>query len=54
MAPATAVEKNRELTTRDQNLFGEKYPAATLQALGLTKPAAAAPPKKATKKGRHK
>ena len=28
---------NRELTTREQGLFGEKYPAATLKALGLTK-----------------
>ena len=26
---------NRELTTREQNLFGEKYPSATLKALGL-------------------
>jgi virulence factor Mce-like protein len=28
---------NRELTSREQNLFGEKYPSATLQALGLSK-----------------
>ena len=35
---ASAVEPNRELTTREQNLFGEKYPPETLKALGLTKP----------------
>jgi virulence factor Mce-like protein len=35
--PASAVTANRELTTREQNLFGEKYPPATLKALGLTK-----------------
>ena len=35
--PANAVEHNRELTSREENLFGEKYPAATLKALGLTK-----------------
>jgi virulence factor Mce-like protein len=35
--PANAVEHNRELTTREQNLFGETYPPATLKALGLTK-----------------
>jgi virulence factor Mce-like protein len=48
--PANAVAANRELTSREQNLFGEKYPPETLRALGLTKPA----PKKASKKGRHK
>jgi hypothetical protein len=31
---------NRELTGREQNVFGETYPAATLKDLGLTKPAA--------------
>jgi phospholipid/cholesterol/gamma-HCH transport system substrate-binding protein len=34
--PAEKVEKNREITTREQNLFGEKYPSATLKDLGLT------------------
>jgi virulence factor Mce-like protein len=34
--PAAQVAKNREFTTRSQNLFGEPYPAATQQALGLT------------------
>jgi len=38
-APASAVSSNRELTSREQNLFDEKYPAATLKALGLAKPA---------------
>jgi virulence factor Mce-like protein len=37
--PAASVTANRELTTREQNLFGEKYSSATLQALGLTKSA---------------
>jgi hypothetical protein len=35
--PASAVLNNRELTSREQNLFGEKYSSATLQDLGLTK-----------------
>jgi ABC-type transporter Mla subunit MlaD len=33
---AANVSKNRELTTRDQNLFGEKYPSATLKDLGIS------------------
>ena len=33
--PASAVLNNRELTSREQNLFGEKYPSSTLQDLGL-------------------
>ncbi len=31
------VLSNREFTSREQNLFGETYPASTLQALGITK-----------------
>jgi len=31
------VLNNREFTSREQNLFGETYPASTLQALGITK-----------------
>jgi virulence factor Mce-like protein len=34
--PAASVSTNRELTGREQNLFGETYPAATLKDLGLT------------------
>ncbi len=34
--PASAVGTNRELTSRSEGLFGEKYPAATLKDLGLT------------------
>lgn len=45
---ASKSENNREFTTREQNLFGEKYPAATLTALGVT------PPKRAKKKGKGK
>jgi virulence factor Mce-like protein len=48
--PASAVAPNRELTTREQSLFGEKYPPEQLKALGLAKPA----PKAVTKKGRRK
>jgi phospholipid/cholesterol/gamma-HCH transport system substrate-binding protein len=36
--PASQVGHNREITGREQSLFGEKYPAATLKALGLAKP----------------
>jgi len=32
--PAASVSSNREITSRTTNLFGEPYPAATLQALG--------------------
>jgi|CZKG01.1.fsa_nt_gi virulence factor Mce-like protein len=45
--PAADVSANREITNREENLFGETYPAATLKALGLTK---ATTPSKATKK----
>ena len=34
--PAADVTKNREFTSREQNVYGEKYPAATLKALGLS------------------
>jgi ABC-type transporter Mla subunit MlaD len=34
--PASQVGKNREFTSREQNLYGEKYPESTLKALGLT------------------
>ncbi|MHB8234171.1 MAG: MlaD family protein [Solirubrobacteraceae bacterium] len=47
--PAGDVEGNREITSREENLFGEKYPAATLKALGVGKAAA-----KATKPGKAK
>ena len=33
--PAGDNAGNREITSREQNLFGETYPAATLRALGL-------------------
>jgi virulence factor Mce-like protein len=35
--PAAYIEKNREFTSRSQNLFGETYPSETLAALGLQK-----------------
>jgi virulence factor Mce-like protein len=34
--PAANVANNREITTREQNLFGEKYPSSTLNDLGLS------------------
>jgi ABC-type transporter Mla subunit MlaD len=34
--PPGGSTNNRELTSRAQNLFGEKYPSATLKALGLS------------------
>ena len=34
--PASSATKNREFTSREQNLYGEKYPESTLKALGLT------------------
>jgi virulence factor Mce-like protein len=36
-ASAGSVSKNREITSRNQNLYGETYPSSTLQALGLQK-----------------
>ena len=39
--PASDVSNNREITNREDDLFGEKYSANTLKALGLAK----APPK---------
>jgi virulence factor Mce-like protein len=35
--PAANVAKSREITSRNQNLYGETYPTTTLQALGLAK-----------------
>lgn len=33
--PAGGITNNRELTSREQDLFGNRYPEATLRALGL-------------------
>ncbi|HSZ05165.1 MAG TPA: MlaD family protein [Solirubrobacteraceae bacterium] len=49
--PASEVEKNREITSREDNLFGQKYPAATLKALGIV---TAQPKAKAKTKGKGK
>jgi virulence factor Mce-like protein len=35
--PASDVSSHREITSREDDLFGEKYPSATLNAIGLTK-----------------
>jgi virulence factor Mce-like protein len=47
--PASDVTNNREITTREQDLFGNKYPAATLKALGLADTPPKAPSKAKTK-----
>jgi virulence factor Mce-like protein len=49
--PASDVTNSREFSTREQNLFGEKYPEATLKALGIAKPK---PRKAKTKKAKAK
>jgi virulence factor Mce-like protein len=46
---AAASEDNRELTSREDGLLGEKYAPAQLAALGLSKPAPAPKPKAKTK-----
>ncbi|HWX74376.1 MAG TPA: MlaD family protein [Solirubrobacteraceae bacterium] len=50
--PAGSVGTAREFTSRELNLYGEKYPAATLAALGLKAPAKHTTAK--PKKGKHK
>ena len=46
-APETT--NSRELTSREDNIYGEKYPEATLKALGLLKPKPKPKPKSKTK-----
>jgi hypothetical protein len=46
-----ATGTNHEFTSRDQNLYGEKYPTATLQALGLEKSAPVNRPSAHAKRG---
>ncbi|HEV2982520.1 MAG TPA: MlaD family protein [Solirubrobacteraceae bacterium] len=48
--PASNLTNNREFTSREQNLYGEKYPAAQLAQLGLT----SAPKATAKTKGKRK
>jgi virulence factor Mce-like protein len=43
--PASDVTNNREITTREDDLFGNKYPPPTLEALGLAKAQSKAPSK---------
>jgi len=53
--PPASVSTNRELTTREQNLYGEKYPASTLRDLGLShQPTSASKRRKAKGKGGRK
>jgi virulence factor Mce-like protein len=47
--PAPDVSTNREITSREENLFGEPYPASTLQALGVSKTKAPSKAKAKTK-----
>ena len=56
---ASASGTTHELTTREENLFGEKYPSATLKDLGLAtatkaKPSKGKPTKTKPSKGKHK
>jgi virulence factor Mce-like protein len=52
---AANVASAREFTSREQNLFGEKYPASTLKDLGIsTAPKTKKTTKKTTKKGAKK
>jgi virulence factor Mce-like protein len=44
--PASSVGTQREITTREENLYGEKYPPSQLAELGLTKKAVAPTKKK--------
>jgi virulence factor Mce-like protein len=50
---ASEVENNREFTSREDGLSGEKYPPATLKALGIAPPAPKAKAK-GKKKGKGK
>jgi virulence factor Mce-like protein len=52
--PAGASTSNRELTSREQGLFGERYPSSTLKALGLSSaaPTSSTATKKSKAKGR--
>jgi virulence factor Mce-like protein len=52
--PASDVEDNREITSRKDDLFGEKYPAPTLKALGVTTAPTAKAKSKTKAKGKGK
>jgi hypothetical protein len=52
--PSADVSHNREITSREDDLFGEKYPEATLKALGLEKPKPAKKAKPKSKKTKAK
>jgi virulence factor Mce-like protein len=52
--PSSDVTDNRETTTREDDLFGNKYPAETLKALGLAKTAKAKAKTKAKAKAKGK
>jgi hypothetical protein len=52
--PASDVTNNREITSREDDLFGNKYPAETLKALGLAKTAKAKGTTKAKAKAKAK
>ena len=52
--PPARVSTNRELTTREEDLYGEKYPASTLKDLGLMQPKKKSASKGGKGKGGHK
>jgi virulence factor Mce-like protein len=47
--PASDVSNNREITSREDDLFGNKYPKTTLKALGIPQPQPKAKTKRKTK-----
>jgi virulence factor Mce-like protein len=49
IGPASSVASSREITSRDQNLYGEPYPSATLKSLGLAKASPSTPAKSKAK-----
>ena len=53
-APAGAVKAGAEFTSRENNLYNEKYSTTQLKALGLAKEAKKKSTKKATSKGKKK
>jgi virulence factor Mce-like protein len=52
--PANSVSTNREFTSREEGLFGEKYPRTQLAELGLTSAPKAKAKAKAKAKGKRK
>jgi virulence factor Mce-like protein len=54
IGPAAKSATDREITGREDNLYGEKYPAATLKALGIVEPPKPKPKSKGKTQGKGK